>query len=140
MNNHKKLARQHLAQEIYLIPYSKLATNLFHCENSMYQLVVDCYSHFPLIYNVDQITVKHIISHMLAIFFEHGWSDTLVANIGLFFTGSEFKQAMKEMRVHHTCSSPHYHQSNGFALKECLAKENTSHMLTLPNDLQTDFA
>ena len=54
-------------------------------------------------------------SHMQDIFPEYGWTDALVSDTCPYYNACELEQAVEDMGVHHITSSPHYHQSNGYA-------------------------
>ena len=49
------------------------------------------------------------------IFTEFGWPFILRSDNGPFYSSKEFQQFLELYQVHHTTSSPHHPQSNGFA-------------------------
>ena len=46
-------------------------------------------------------STRHVASLMQAIFSEYGWPDTIGSDNGLCYNATKFKQAMKDMGVHH---------------------------------------
>ena len=112
-----KQAKNNLGQEIPLVPWTKLATDIFHFEGDSYLLVVDYTSRFPIVRKLTSMTGKAIARHMQAIFAEQSAPETLVSDNGPCYTSQEFQQLMQALAINHITSSPHYPQSNGLAEK-----------------------
>ena len=112
-----KHAKNNLGQELPLVPWTKLATDLFHFEGDSYLLVVDYTSRFPIVHKLTSMTGKTIARHMQAIFAEQSAPETLVSDNGPCYTLQEFQQLMQALAINHITSSPHYPQSNGLAEK-----------------------
>ena len=106
-----------LGQEIPVVPWTKLASDIFHFQNDSYLLIVDFTSRFPVVRKLKSMTAKHVASHFSQVFGEYGWPDTLLTDNGPCYASHEFKQLMADMSVNHITSSPHYPQSNGLAEK-----------------------
>ena len=104
-------------QEIPVIPWTKLASDIFHFQNDNYLLIVDFTSRFPIIRKLKSMKAKHVARHFSEVFGEYGWPDTLLTDNGPCYASHEFKQLMLDMTVNHITSSPHYPQSNGLAEK-----------------------
>ena len=104
-------------QEIPVVPWTKLASDIFHFQNDSYLLIVDFTSRFPVVRKLKSMTAKHVASHFSQVFSEYGWPDTLLTDNGPCYAAQEFKQLMLDMSVNHITSSPHYPQSNGLAEK-----------------------
>ena len=104
-------------QEIPAVPWTKLASDIFHFQNDSFLLIVDFTSRFPIVCKLTSMTAKHVASHFSQVFSEYGWPDTLLTDNGPCFAAQEFKQLMMDMSVNHITSSPHYPQSNGLAEK-----------------------
>ena len=104
-------------QEIPVVRWTKLASDIFHFQNDSYLLIVDFTSRFPVICKLKSMTAKHVASHFSQVFSEYGWPDTLLTDNGPCYASQEFKQLMLDMSVNHITSSPHYPQSNGLAEK-----------------------
>ena len=106
-----------LGHEIPSVPWSKVATDIFHFESKSYLLVVDYTSRFPIVREINSMLDQHIAEHFRLIFSEYGWPGTLVSDNGQFYVAKTFTSLMKEYAVNHITSSPHYPQSNGLAEK-----------------------
>ena len=104
-------------QEIPVVPWTKLASDIFHFQNDSYLLIVDFTSQFPIVCKLKSMTAKHVASHFSEVFGEYRWPDTLLTDNGPCYASHEFKQLMLDMSVNHITSSPHYPQSNGLAEK-----------------------
>ena len=106
-----------LGHEIPSVPWSKVATGIFHFELKSYLLVADYTSRFPIVRELKSMSAQHITKHFRLLFSEYGWSDTLVSDNGQCYVDETFTNLMKEYAVNHITSFPHYPQSNGLAEK-----------------------
>ena len=113
----KNTSHTALGHEIPPVPWSKVATDIFHYESKSYLLVVDYTSRFPLIREIRSMSAQHKAEHFRLRFSEYGWPDTLVSDNGPCYVAETFTGLMKENSVNHITSSPHYPQSNGLAEK-----------------------
>ena len=71
-----------LGQEVPVLPWTKLATDLFHFEGQSYLLIVDYTSQFPIVRKLTSMTAHHIANHCIQIFAEYSWPDTLISDNG----------------------------------------------------------
>ena len=108
-----------LGQEVPIVPWTKLATDLFYFEGQSYLLIVDYTSQFPIVRKLTSMTAHHITDHCKQIFAEYNWPDTLISDNGPCYASDIFTKLMTEYQVNHINSSPHYPQSNGLA-KKCV--------------------
>ena len=69
-SNSKKKQDTHLSlgHKIPLLPWTKLATDLFHFQCDSYLLLVDYTSHFPIVCKLKSMTGQHIADHFKQIF------------------------------------------------------------------------
>ena len=100
-------------QEIPPVPWTKVASDIFHFQNDSYLLIVDFTSRFPVVRKLTSMTAKHVAGHFSQVFSEYGWPDTLLTDNGPCYASQEFKKLMLDMSVNHITTSPHYPQSNG---------------------------
>ena len=114
---HKPKPTPSLGQEISVVPWTKLASDIFHLQNDSYLLIVDFTSRFPIVLKLKSMTAKHVANHFSEVFGEYGWPDTLLTDNGPYYASHKFKQLILDMSVNHITSSPHYPQSNGLAEK-----------------------
>ena len=106
-----------LGHEVPAVPWSKVATDIFHYESQLYLLVVDYTSRFPIVRRLKLMSAQCVTEHFKSIFSEYRWPDTLVSDNGPCYTAEMFTNLMKEYAVNHIMSSLHYPQSNGLAEK-----------------------
>ena len=106
-----------LGHEVPSVPWSKLATDIFHYESQPYLLIVNYTSRFLIVRKLKSMSAQHIAEHFKSIFSEYGWPDTLVSDNGPCYAAETFTNLMKEYAVNHITSSPHYPQSNGLVEK-----------------------
>ena len=106
-----------LGHEVPAVPWSKVATNIFHYESQPYLLIVDYTHRFPIVRRLKSMSAQSVTEHFKSIFSEYGWPDTLVSDNGPCYTAEMFTNLMKEYAVNHIMSSPHYPQSNGLVEK-----------------------
>ena len=113
----KNMPNTALGHKIPSVPWSKVATDIFHFESKSYLLVVNYTSRFPIVREIKSMSTQHIAEHFRLIFLEYGWPDTLVSDNGPCYVAKTFTSLMKEYAVNHITSSPHYPRSNGLAEK-----------------------
>ena len=104
----KSMPHTALGHKVPPVPWSKVATDIFHYESHSYLLMVDYTSRFPIVREVKSMSAQHIAEHFRLIFSECGWPDTLVSNNGPCYVAKTFTSLMKEYAVNHITSSPHY--------------------------------
>ena len=113
----KNMSHTALGHKVPPVPWSKVATDIFHYESHSYLLMVDYTSRFPIVREVKSMSAQHIVEHFRLIFSECGWPDTLVSDNRPCYVAETFTNLMKEYAVNHITSSPHYPQSNRLAEK-----------------------
>ena len=116
-SKNKDMPHTALGHEVPPVPWSKVATDIFHYETQSYLLLVNYTSRFPIVQKLKSMSAQHVAKHFKSIFSEYGWPDTLVSDNGLCYVAKTFTNLMKEYAVNHITSSPHYPQSNGLAEK-----------------------
>ena len=116
-SKHKQPLHMSLGQEIPIHPWTKLATDIFHCEAESCLLLVDYTSCFLIVGKLNSMTSQHAINHFKLIFY--GWPDTLVSDNGPCYASEAFTKIMHEYNVNHITSPPHYPLSNGLGRKIC---------------------
>ena len=65
--------------------------------------------------NIPDLSNNTLIKAIKPVFATHGAPATLIADNGTNFISSEFRRFLKSWDVNHITSSPHHHQSNGWA-------------------------
>ena len=115
-------------------PWEKVASDLFHLNNSTYLIVVDYFSRYPEVVQLSSTTSRSVIKALQAIFSRHGVPSVFMSDNGPQFTSKEMKDTYGFTLV---TSSPHYAQSNGLAertiqtVKALLQKSSDPYMALL---------
>ncbi|CAH2093016.1 unnamed protein product [Euphydryas editha] len=98
------------------LPWQRLATDLFDYNGKKYLLVVDYYSNYI---EIAQLNTDHrsqtVIQHLKSIFSRHGIPMQLVSDFGPPYNSQEFQKFLNDWDIEHIVSSPHFPRSNGLA-------------------------
>ena len=116
-NQKHKNTKNPLGQEVPIIPWTKLGSDLFLLNGNNYLLFVDYTSRFPIVKKLKSQTRRAVADMYHSIMSEYGWPDTIVSDNGPCFVSQELKDLLKSKSVVHITSSPHYQQANGLAEK-----------------------
>ncbi|UYV84092.1 K02A2.6-like, partial [Cordylochernes scorpioides] len=94
----------------------RIGMDLFKFENKWYLVVIDYYSRFPEMVQLDRLTANVVVRSCKSIFARHGIPETVVSDNGTQFgTAREFANFAKQYGFTHVTSSPRFPQSNGMA-------------------------
>ena len=126
-SKNKSTPQTALGHEVPPVPWSKVATDIFHYESQPYLLIVNYTSRFPIVRKLKSMSAKNVAEHFKSIFSEYGWPDTIVSDNGPCYAAELFTNLMKEYAVNHITSSRHYPQSNGLAEKFVHIMKNLFH-------------
>ena len=85
-----------LGHEIPSVPWSKVATDIFHFKSKSYLLVVDYTSRFPIVREIKSMSAQHIAEHFRLIFSEYSWPDTLVSDNAPCYVAEMFTSLTSE--------------------------------------------
>ncbi|UYV77733.1 K02A2.6-like [Cordylochernes scorpioides] len=97
-------------------PWQRIGMDLFKFENKWYLVVIDYYSRFPEMVQLDRLTANVVVRSCKSIFARHGIPETVVSDNGTQFgTAREFANFAKQYGFTHITSSPRFPQSNGMA-------------------------
>ncbi|UYV62479.1 K02A2.6-like [Cordylochernes scorpioides] len=97
-------------------PWQKIGMDLFKFENKWYLVVIDYYSRFPEVVQLDRLTANVVVRSCKSIFARHGIPETVVSDNGTQFGAArEFANFARQYGFQHVTSSPRFPQSNGMA-------------------------
>ncbi|UYV64896.1 K02A2.6-like, partial [Cordylochernes scorpioides] len=97
-------------------PWQKIGMDLFKFENKWYLVVIDYYSRFPEMVQLDRLTASVVVRSCKSIFARHGIPETVVSDNGTQFGAArEFANFARQYGFQHVTSSPRFPQSNGMA-------------------------
>ena len=102
-----------------IIPFSRIIVAkgryLFEWKKLTYLIIVDYYSKFIEIAQLDKTTVEAVIQHCNNIFSRHSIPKEVVLDNASQFDSNVFRKFSKEYQLCHVTSSPYYPRSNGEA-------------------------
>ena len=131
------------------LPWQKVGTDLFEWKKNIYLLIVDYYSHFIEISQLNRTTAEDVILHTKSIYARHGIPEVVVSNNGPQYSAEVYARFAREYQFEHITSSPHYPQINGEAehavhtVKHLLKKGGDPHLALLSyqaTPLQSGFS
>ncbi|UYV79403.1 K02A2.6-like [Cordylochernes scorpioides] len=97
-------------------PWQKIGMDLFKFENKWYLVVIDYYSRFPEMIQLDRLTASVVVRSCKSIFARHGIPETVVSDNGTQFGAArEFANFARQYGFTHVTSSPRFPQNNGMA-------------------------
>ena len=96
-------------------PWKKLGTDIFKLKGVKYLMIVDYYSRFPVVRQLDDMTAKTICNHFTSVLAEFGLPSTVVADFGPQYISEMFKEKCNNSGIALIFSSPYHHQTNSLA-------------------------
>ncbi|GAA47926.1 hypothetical protein CLF_100974 [Clonorchis sinensis] len=95
-------------------PWSRLHVDFAGPINGQqYLILVDAYSKWPEVFNMDHITACATISKLKHVFSRFGVPNIIVSDNGSAFTSAKFSDFCQENSIQHVRSPPFHPQSNG---------------------------
>ena len=95
-------------------PFQEVAADFAYYGGQNFLITVDCYSDWPEITIMNKDTsAEALIRAIRSLFCRTSAADVLWSDNGTQFTSAKFQRFLKEWKVIHKTSSPHYSQSNG---------------------------
>ena len=122
-------------------PFQQLSADYFHYGGHYYAVIVDRYSHWPVVFRAEQDCTgsKGLISHLRLMFSTFGVPEEIASDGASEFTSSETQNFLKTWQVHHKLSSvafPHSNCRAEVAVKQVkrIITDNCSHSGSLNID------
>ena len=98
------------------LPWHKVDADLFEFDRVHYLLMVDYFSNYIEVVQLNQDTRSStIIRHFKINIARYGLMETLITDNGPQFSSKEFKEFVSTYGINHITSSPTHQQSNGLA-------------------------
>ena len=95
--------------------WEQLGLDIFTLRNTQYLLVIDYFSRFPVVKQLQSLHSLSVIKHLKDIFTEIGIPQCIVSDGGTQFTSQEFQDFTRTWGIQHKVTSPTNAQSNGQA-------------------------
>ena len=106
-----------LSHEIPSERFQKVATDLFHWNDSDYLIIVDYYSRYFEIAQLRNAKSSSVIQHTKSIFARHGIPEFVVSDAGPCYKSEEYGKFAADWGFVHQFSDPSYPKRNGLAEK-----------------------
>ena len=103
------------SHQIPTFPWSKVATDFFTLSGKNYITVVDYFSDFVEVTELEDTTSHAVIQALKEQFSRHGIPDTVVLDNGSQYSSQEFHEFSLSWEFNHVTGSPHHPKSNGKA-------------------------
>ena len=113
--NHKNPVEPLVQGDLPEHPWQRIATDLFEYKQNKYLLLVDLYSRYIEIAQLDKTQSSDIIRHMKSIFARHGIPVSVYSDNGPQYSAHEFAAFAKNYGFNHITSSPGHSSGNGAA-------------------------
>ena len=94
-------------------PWHKVAADLFDLNKSHYLLIVNYFSRYPEVFQLNSSTFSSIVKVLKAMFAHHGVPSIVFTDNGPQFNSQNLKDFTSAYSFCHVTSSPRYLQSNG---------------------------
>ena len=112
-NNQKEPLMPHLIKKI---PWYKVGMDIYELYGENYLLVVDYYSKYAEILNLNRnMTARAVIKNLKTIFARHGIPAIVISDSGTQLISQELQKFAEEWKFQLNPSSPHHQQGNGMA-------------------------
>ena len=126
-----------LPSEIPSRPWQIVAADLLQTCNRDFLVVIDYYSDFVEVEELQNNTYSITVIEKLAkMFAEHGKPEKLLTDNGPQFRSNLFAKFADDWKINHVTTSPHHHQANG---KVERANQTIRHMIEKVNGKTTEF-
>lgn len=118
-------------------PWQMVGTDLFELKKHHYLVVVDYFSRYPEVLQLNSTTSISVIAHLKSIFARHGIPEIVRSDNGPQYASREFADFAETYGFQHITSSPRFPQSNGQAermvqtVKQLLRNSDDPHLALL---------
>lgn len=96
-------------------PWHTIGTDLFEFKGKDYLVMVDYYSRWIEVAELNNKTSESVVKKMKSSFARLGYPCKLRSDNGPCYSATAFKDFVTEWKIEHQTSSPHYPESNGLA-------------------------
>ena len=118
--------------DIPIVAWKTVATDLFIFNDKTYILVVDLFSHFPVIRQLSGESTKLVLDALKSILSNFGIPETIINDNCLHYKSQEFNVFCSRFDIKHVTGSAYNHQANAIAERSI---QTVKHLMTQnPND------
>lgn len=95
------------------LPWQKVGMDLFNLDSKNYLIIVDYYSQYFEVSQVNSYNAQTVVTQCKSIFSRHGIPCQIISDGGPPFNSHQFKEFCCSWHIDHQMSSPYYPKSNG---------------------------
>lgn len=95
--------------------WEKLGTDIFDFKGQKYLMIVDYYSRFPVVRNLEDMTATTICNKFSSVLAEYGLPSTIMTDFGSQYISEKFRKNCELNGITLLFSSPYHHQANSLA-------------------------
>ena len=92
--------------------WKTIATDLFVFQDKTYILIIDLFSHFPVVRQLHGESKKVVLNALKDIFSNFGIPESIISNNGLCYKSQEFNTFCAEFEINHITGASYNHQAN----------------------------
>ena len=115
-------------------PWTKCAVDLFRLQGYYYLLIVDCYSKFIAVENLQNTQSETVINRCKKVFSQFSIPKKLITDNGPEFPSHKFRSFSKTWDILQKTDSPRYHQSKCLAERSIQAVKRTLNKAKLSSE------
>ncbi|KAK2722421.1 hypothetical protein QYM36_002831 [Artemia franciscana] len=115
--SHNNQKEPHINSQIPLLPWQRVASDIFDWNEGKYIITVNYQSHYLKVDKLRNLKSKEIFCKLKAHFTQHGIPSTIMSDNGTQYSLSKFKQFVENWGTSHKTSGPICPQCNGLVEK-----------------------
>ena len=133
-HNHKEL---YIPIDIPIVAWKTVATDLFMFQDKTYILIIDLFSHFPVVRQLCGESIKLVLDALKDIFSNFGIPESIISNNGQCYKSQEFNTFCAKFEINHITGASYNHQANSIAermiqtIKQLMVKNQSNTWLAL---------
>ena len=94
-----------------------ISSDIFQFNGSKYLIIIDYYSSFPIIRQLNGMSAATISNHFTSVLAQYGLPSMITVDFGSQYVSEKFKKKCEQSGITFTYSSPYHHQANSIAEK-----------------------
>ena len=119
--------------DIPIVAWKTIVTNLFVFNDNTYILLIDLFSHFPVVRHLAGENMKTVLKAMQNVFADFGIAEVIIGDNGPCYKSQEFNSFGARFEINHITGASYNHQTNSIA--ECMIQTTKQLMVKNQNDI-----
>ena len=101
--------------DIPIVAWKTIATDLFVFQDKTNILIIDLFSHFPVVRQLHGESTNVVLNTLKGIFSDFGIPESIISDNGLCYKSQEFNTFCAKFEINHITGASHNHQVNSIA-------------------------